>query len=216
METKFAVVSSNLIVAYKKMKLFALFPQVYRQDFIDILLQNYFRFLDGIFNKWLEKFDIKQSYDLINSLDEDLKFISENPSRTLNFLDTQLKIVSNTLVFDICNKPTNSFNYLAYSSYQPNHTKNNIALFLAKWIINIVTYNRETRLSELKKHLIEWNHPPETMNYMFTKCFQPKIDKNKDLEKIIFTRTFNPNHVINLNKLTRSLENIASKVMFSK
>ena len=111
MRTEFAVVSSNLIVAYKKMKLFALFPQVYRQDFIDILLQNYFRFLDGIFNKWLEKFDIKQSYDLINSLDEDLKFISENPSRTLNFLDTQLKIVSNTLVFDIYNKPTNSFNY---------------------------------------------------------------------------------------------------------
>ena len=111
METKFAVVSSNLIVAYKKMKLFALLPQVYRQDFSDFLLQNYFRFLDGIFHKWLEKFDIKQFYDLINSLDEDLKFILENPSRTFNFLDTQLKIVSNTLVFDIYNKPTNSFNY---------------------------------------------------------------------------------------------------------
>ena len=48
------------------------------------------------------------------------------------------------------------------------------------------------------------------MNYTFTKCFQPKLDKNKDLEKIIFTRTFNPNHVIDLNKLTRSLENIRS------
>ena len=179
MRTEFAVVSSNLIVAYKKMKLFALFPQVYRQDFIDILLQNYFRFLDGIFNKWLEKFDIKQSYDLINSLDEDLKFISENPSRTLNFLDTQLKIVSNTLVFDIYNKPTNSFNYLTYSSYHPNHTKNNIALSLAKRIINIVTDNRETRLGELKKHLIERNHPPEKMNYMFTKCFQPKLTKTR-------------------------------------
>ena len=47
-------------------------------------------------------------------------------------------------------------------------------------------------------------------NYLPTKCFQPKLDENKDLEKIIFTRTFNPNHVINLNKLTRSLENIRS------
>ena len=46
------------------------------------------------------------------------------------------------------------------------------------------------------------------MNYTFTKCFQPKLDKNKDLEKIIFTRTFYPNHVINSNKLTRSLGNI--------
>ena len=185
----------------------ALLAQVYPQDFVDFLLRNYFRFLDDIVHKWLEKFDIKQFYDLINSLDEDLKFIFENPSRTLNFLDIQLKIVNNTLVFDIYYKPTNSFNYLTYSSCHPSHTKNNIALSLAKRIINIVTDNRETRLSELKKHLIERNHPPEIIDYTFTKCFQPKLDKNKDLEKIIFTRTFNPNHVINLNKLTRSLEN---------
>ena len=93
METKFPVVGSNLVVAYKEIKLFALLPQVYPQDFVDFLLQNYFRFLDDIFHKRLENFDIKQFYDLINSLDEDLKFIFENPSRTLNFLDIQLKIV---------------------------------------------------------------------------------------------------------------------------
>ena len=147
---------------------------------------------------------------LFKSLDEDLEFIFENPSRTLNFLDIQLNIVNNTLVFDIYYKPTNSFNYLTYSSCHPSHTKNNIALSLAKRIINIVTDNRETRLSELKKHLIERNHPPEVIDYMFTKCFQPKIDKNKDLEKRIFTRTFNLNHVIDLNKLTCSLQNIRS------
>ena len=134
----------------------------------------------------------------------------ENPSRTLNFLDIQLKIINKTLVFDIYYKPTNSFNYLTYSSCHPSHTKNNIALSLAKQIINIGTDNRETRLSELKKHLLERNHPPEIIDYAFIKYFQPKLDKNKDLEKIMFTRTFNPNHVINLNKLTHSLENIKS------
>ena len=69
MGTKFAVVSSNLVGVYKEIKLFALLPQVYPQDFVDFLLRNYFRFLDGIFRKWLESFDIKQFYDLINSLD---------------------------------------------------------------------------------------------------------------------------------------------------
>ena len=73
------------------------------------------------------------------------------------FLDIQLKIVNNTLVFDIYYKPTNSFNYLTYSSCHSSHTKNNIALSLAKRIINIVTDNREKRLSKLKKHLIERN-----------------------------------------------------------
>ena len=128
----------------------------------------------------------------------------------MNFFDIQLKIVNNTLVFDIYYKPTNSFDYLTCSSCHPSHTKNNIALSLAKRIINIVTDNREKRLSKLKNHLIERNYPPETIDYTFTKCFQTKLDKNKDLEKIIFTRKFNPNHVINLNKLTRSLENIRS------
>ena len=91
MGTKFAVVGINLVVAYKEIKLFALLPQIYTQDFVDFLLRNYVRFLDDIFHEWLENFDIKQFYDLINSLDEDIKFIFENPSRILNFLDIQLK-----------------------------------------------------------------------------------------------------------------------------
>ena len=53
MGTKFAVVGSNLVVAYKEIKLFALLPQVYQQDFVDFLLRNYFTFLDDIFHKWL-------------------------------------------------------------------------------------------------------------------------------------------------------------------
>ena len=64
------------------MELLALLPQVYPQDFVDFLLRNCLRFLDGIFHKLLVNFDIKQFYDLINSHDEDLKFTFENPSRT--------------------------------------------------------------------------------------------------------------------------------------
>ena len=126
MGTKFAVVGSILVEAYKEIKLFALLPQVYPQNFVDFLLWNY---LDDIFHKWLENFDIKQFYDLINSLDEDLKFFFENSSRTLNILDIQLKVVNNTLAFDIYYKPTNSFNYLTDSSCHPSHTKNNVVIF---------------------------------------------------------------------------------------
>ena len=87
-----------------------------------------------------------------------------NPSRTFNFLDISLKIVNNILVFDIYCKPTNCFNYLTYSSCHPSQTKINNALFLAAPIKNIVTDNREKRLSELKKHSIERIHPPEIID----------------------------------------------------
>ena len=98
----------------------------------------------------------------------------------MNVLNIRLKIVDNTLVFDIFYKPTNSFNYLTYSSCHPNHTKISFPLSLAKPIINTVTNNRKKRLSELKIHLIEINHPPEIVD---CKYFQPNLDKNKDLEK---------------------------------
>ena len=93
MGTNFAVVGSNLVVTYKEVELFALLPRVNPQDFADFLLRNYFRVLDDIFHKCLEIFYIKQFYDLINGLDEDLQFIFENRSRTLNFLDIQLKLL---------------------------------------------------------------------------------------------------------------------------
>ena len=38
MATKFVAVGSNLFVAYKEVKLFALLPQVYQQEFVDFLL----------------------------------------------------------------------------------------------------------------------------------------------------------------------------------
>ena len=66
--------------------MFALLPQLYPQDFVDFFS---LIFVD-VFHKWLENFDIESFYNIINNLDPDLKFISENPSKSLNFLDINL------------------------------------------------------------------------------------------------------------------------------
>ena len=87
-------------------------------------------------------------YSKINNLGPDLKFIFENPSKSLNFLDINIPIIENNLVLDIHYKPTNSFNYLTYTSCHPPHTKNNMSLSLAKRIFSIVNNNRESRLRE--------------------------------------------------------------------
>ena len=115
--------------------MFALLPQLYRHDFVDFFIRNYFRFLDDVFHKWLDNFDIEPFYSMINNLDPDLKFIFENPSKSLNFLVINIQIVENNLVFDIHCNPTNSFNYLTYTNLNPQHTKNNILLPLAKRIV---------------------------------------------------------------------------------
>ena len=44
MGNEFAVVASNLVVAYEEIKVFALLPQLYSQDFVDLFIRNYFWF----------------------------------------------------------------------------------------------------------------------------------------------------------------------------
>ena len=87
---KFAVVGSNLIVAYEEVKMFALLPQLYPRDFADFFIRNYVRFLDGVFHKWLDNFDTERFYSMINNLDPDLKFILEKLSKSLDFLDINI------------------------------------------------------------------------------------------------------------------------------
>ena len=71
MGTKFPVVGRNLVVAYEEVKIFASLPQLYPQDFVDFFIRNYFRFLDDVFHKWLDNFDIEPFYSMINNLDPD-------------------------------------------------------------------------------------------------------------------------------------------------
>ena len=147
---------------------------------------------------------------MINNLDPDLKFIFENPSKSLNFLDINIRIVENNLVFDIHYKPTNSFNYLTYTSCHPPHTKNNISLSLAKRIVSIVTNNRENRLKELKEHLLDRKHPQHVTDYSFTKIFQQNFQAENNNSNTFIT-TYNPNHNINLKKFHSCLDKIKTK-----
>ena len=128
--TIFAVVGSNLTVAYFEVKIFALLPQIYPRDFVDSV--TILDFLMISFTRWLMNFDIEPFYKLINELDPDLKFIFEKVATDINFLHINIKIVDNQLHFDIYYKPTNSFSYLKYNSCHPSHTKNNISLSLAR------------------------------------------------------------------------------------
>ena len=108
----FAVVGSNLTVAYFEVKMFALLPQICPRDFVNSFVHNCFRFLDDICQTWLINFDIEPFYKLINKFDPDLKFIFEKFTTDINFLDIKIKILDNQLHFDNYHKPTNSFSYL--------------------------------------------------------------------------------------------------------
>ena len=108
--------------------MFALLPQFYPQGFVDFFIRDYLRLLDDVFHKLLDNFGIEPFYSMINNIDPDIKFIFENTSKSLNFLDINIKLFVNNIVFDIHYKPTNSFSYSTYTSCHPSHTKNCISL----------------------------------------------------------------------------------------
>ena len=144
-----------------------------------------------------------RDFSVINNLDTDLK------SKSLNFLDINIRIVEINLVFDIHFKPTNSFNYLIYTSCHPPQTKNNISPSLAKRIVSIVTNNRENRLMELKEHILDRKHPQYIIDYSFTKIFQPK-SQTENNDSMIFM-TYNPKRNINFKKFHSCLDKIKNK-----
>ena len=207
MGTKAAVQCANLIVAYLEEKMFKLLPSIYPQDYVYFIIQNYFRFLDDIFFKWLRGFNIATFYEIFEGLDPQLKFIFSELSRGVDFLDISFSIADGILHTDVYHKPTDSHNYLDYSSCHPSHTKNNIAASLARRIIRIANVNRDSKLDELKRYLERKGHPSSVINCAYSKVFSPHKPPEGD-NSIVFICTHNPTHVFNTKTIRQCLDKL--------
>ena len=109
---------------------------------------------------------------------------------------------------------------LQFESCHPSHTKNNIALSLARRIVQIVTDNTNNRLQELKGHLLKRKHPEKIIDYSFTKLFQPRKHEKNDKNVITFSRTYNPNHQFSFNRfkncIKRTINREVQKAFYDK
>ena len=66
----FAVGGSNLTVPDFEEKMFAILPQIYPKDFVEIFVYNFIRFLDYAFCKFFNiQFHIQNFYKVMNELD---------------------------------------------------------------------------------------------------------------------------------------------------
>ena len=204
-----AVIGSNLVIAYLEVKMFTRLPDIYPLYFVDYFTRSYFRLLDDVFHKWLEQFNIEDFGKILNDLDPDLTFLLDQIATSVHYLDVQVSIEDNELKFDMYYKPTNAFTYLKFSSCHPSHTRNNIAGSLARRIIQIVSKesNRNNRLMELSNHLLQRSHPIENIDCSFSKVMQPH-NQQREGNTICFTRTFNPNHCLDLNLFKSCIDNV--------
>ena len=213
MGTKCAVKCANLVVAYIEEKMFILLPTVYPRDFVEHFIRSYLRFLDDLFMKWLKGFDIEKLYRIFDELDPALKFIFSEMARNANYLDIAVLIKENIMQTSVYHKPTDSFNYLHYESCHPRHTRDNIAVSLAKRIIRITSdeVKQYEHLSDLRSHLECRGHPKSSIDRAYLKVFSPKHEDK--LEKIVFATTHNPKHVYQKGTITHCLDNLSNPEM---
>ena len=140
------------LLAYSEEKLYELSEKEFDSDFRSYLEEHFKRFLDDcflIFDKSEEQ--LRKFHSLLNSLHPSIKYTIDKSKTHLPFLDTLVISKNGHLYTDIYYKPTDSKQYLIYTSCHPKYTRNSIPYNLARRLRMIITEENTllTRLEEL-------------------------------------------------------------------
>ena len=121
------------------------------------------RFIDDIFAIWTKGHEsLNQFHDFINSQHSSIKFTMEKSPEKVIFLDTWVKIgENNKLEVELYSKPTDTHNYLHFSSYHQSHTKRagpfGQFLRVRRNCTKVEDYDKHS--STMKKHYLERGYP---------------------------------------------------------
>ena len=154
MGTKFAPICATLVLGYLEETLYRKVEIVFDLNFKTYIEENFKRFLDDcsiLFRKSDE--DLTKLPELINTLHPSLNFTMDKSIIKLSFLDTMVINKNGEVQTDIIYKPTDSKQYLLYTSCHPKHTRNSIPYNLARRLKTIVSDERtlHKRLEELEE-----------------------------------------------------------------
>ena len=152
MGSKFAPIFATLVLAYLEEKMYTKSEEEFGSDFRQYLEANYKRFLDDCFLIFTRSEDqLTKFHNLLNDLHSSIKFTIEKSRTSLPFLDTLLIKENGQLQTDIYYKPTDSKQYLLYTSCHPKHTRNSIPYNLTRRLKMIISENNTllVRLEEL-------------------------------------------------------------------
>ena len=173
MGTKMAPCYATLVLGYLENELYSQVSSKMGEEIGHYVYTNWRRFLDDCYINWPYGEDkLKELHDILNNLDNSIQLTAETSCEELPFLDVMIRKDDTHLTTDIYYKPTDSFQYLPYTSSHPRHTKNNIPYNLARRICMIVENQdiRKRRLYDLKQILLRKQYPAEIIDYGVNKA----------------------------------------------
>ena len=145
-------------------------------------------------------------FNLLNTLHPSIKFTLDKSRTPLPFLDscTLLTNENGKLQTGIYYKPTDSKQYLLYTSCHPKHTRNSIPYKLARRLKTIISEDSTllVRLEELKTFLLKQKYPSSLIDDSIAKIkalkrsdlLKQNESTNKGNNVIPYVTTVNPNN----------------------
>jgi hypothetical protein len=161
------------------------------------------RYIDDIFFIWqhgLEK--LLNFFIHLNNCHPNIKFTYEYGRENISFLDTSVSIDNDILITNLYTKPTDSHNYLLYSSSHPEHVKKGIPYSQFLRVRRICTHLKDyiVNASIIAKHFVRREYPVDLVfdSYLRAKNLHredlliTKPSKKDTEDKVFVISTFQP------------------------
>ena len=169
----------------------------------------WFRYIDYIFFIWTHgENELKSFMQKLNQFHPNLSFTYESSKKEIAFLDCKVNLFENKLTTDLYVKPTDTHQYLDYTSSHPEHTKKSIV------------YSQTLRLRRICSFETDFLKRKNEMKSWFLKRGYPERLIDKEMKKVKFNHShFIGKHnskkgiplVVTYHPLLKSLSKIISK-----
>ena len=169
------------------------------------------RYIDDVFLLWTHGPEEFQNFlDHCNNFHHSIKFTAETSSLEIPFLDVMVSIKDGSLHTHLYSKPTDSHQFLHWTSCHPKHTKSSLPYGLAFRLNRICSTpaTLNTRVTELKGFLKARGYPSGTVERQINKALAiprsealkpTNTDSDTRLDRVPMVITYHPS----LPKLTQ-------------
>ena len=210
---------ATLTMAFLELSLYQKVQETYGDVIVKYVRENWKRFLDDGHILWKKSFGpVEEFIDILNSLDEDIRFTFDTSEIGLPFLQLFVYKTPETVETDIYYKETDGHDYLPFKSNHPRHTLENIPFNLARNICALVDNPDQAhfRLQELRSWLLRGGYHHELIHHAIRDA--RNIDRNSLLSKTVrdeketlpFIITHNPRNPHVYNEIVQSFNFLKS------
>ena len=163
------------------------------------------RYIDDVFLIWTHGEEELDRFILhCNAKHHTIKFTAERSYKCLPFLDVMVELRDGHLHTDLYSKPTDTHQYLQWSSCHPRHTKESLPYSLAFRLRRICSSDTTftSRTEELENYLHNRGYPSRVIKKQIQKvmdiprseALRPRETNVKNEDRVPFVITYDPSH----------------------